>query len=220
MSGSTVPPKVPAALLREIELAAAVARERLLEVHVQYLLEFVERARAEVPPPRVLSIYCRLHRLAPSDGMLLTHRLLVVLGERADPSTADIQTQADAEPTEAPWNSPTSMLARMRRRLRGRVNPELRRWVEVHTGRTEVALLEVHVEHAVRFIDILQAHTSYAAAVEMYANQVSVPDAQVETVYFMALDRLERRNRVEEEKAAEATQLPAERTLRIVENQG
>jgi hypothetical protein len=218
MSGSIVPPKVPAVVSREIELAAAVARERLVEIHLQYLLEFVERARADVPPPRALSIYCRLHRLSPGDAMLLTHRLLVVLGERADPSTADIRNQLD-EPLEAPWNSPTSMLARMRRRLRGRVNPELRRWVEVHTGRTQIALLEVHVEHAVRFIDILQSHRSYAAAVEMYATQVNLPAAQVETVYFMALDRLEKRARSEEAKVGTASPTPAERTLRIVEGQ-
>lgn len=222
MSGASPPPRAPESVRRQLDLAAAVARERVLDAHLRLLLELVERAREEVPPPRALEIYVRLHRIAPGDALILSHRLLVALGRRIGQERLDIAPPADGK--EPPWDSPSSLLGRLRKRLRGRVNPELRRWVELHTGRAEIALLEVHVENALRVIEILEPMDSYAAAVELYAGLLHVPPPQVETLYFLVLDRLSRPARRPEkgEPATPHEKRPVSRTrpLRIIENSG
>jgi hypothetical protein len=191
MSGpSRPPPSEP--LGREIDLALAMSRERLIETHLRFVLEFVDRARGEVAPPRALGIYTRLHHLPPSDGLLLAHRLMVELGRRGDVAPADIQPPDSIVLDTEPWDPPATVFGRVLRRLRGRVNPGLREWVEVHTGRAEAALLEVHVENAIRIIGIVAGERTYAEAVELYAGMVGVHPARVETLYLLTLDRLGR----------------------------
>src|SRR5690606_40239800 len=53
-----------------------------------------------------------------------------------------------------------SVFRHLRRRLRGRHNHELRRWVELHAARTELALLDVHADGAARFIEIVKPERS------------------------------------------------------------
>jgi len=191
MSGpSRPPPSEP--LGREIDLALAMSRERLIEIHLRFLLEFVDRARGEVAPPRALGIYTRLHHLAPSDGLLLAHRMMVQLGRRGEVSPADIQPSESISKDAESWDPPSTVFGRLLRRLRGRVNPGLREWVELHTGRSEAALLEAHVENAIQLIGIVAGERTYAEAVELYAGMVGVHPARVETLYLLTLDRLGR----------------------------
>jgi hypothetical protein len=220
MAGNSRPPDVPDSLSREIDLAAALAREQVLETHLRFLIEFVERARGDIPPPRVLSIYQRLHHLAPSDGLLLAHRLMVVIGQRESEEPADIQPPMDADREQVPWNGPGTLFRRISRRLRGRVNPGLRDWVELHTGRAEIAVLEVHVENAARFIEILGPDTPYAASIELYANLMHIPVSRVETLYLLALDRVARARAATPDATAAPQPADSVVALRVMENRG
>src|SRR5690606_36789798 len=75
-------------------------------------------------------------------------------------------------------------------RLRGRVNEELRRWIELAAARTEVALMAVHVENAMAFVDILEKEMSLTEAVELYLEALNVRDAIAEVVYCQTLAKL------------------------------
>ena len=83
-----------------------------------------------------------------------------------------------------------SILSAFRSRLRGRVNEELRHWVEYQAARTEVALLETHVQNALHFVDILKSETAPNEAVEIYLDALEVRDSIAEVVYYIALARV------------------------------
>lgn len=176
-------------LRRRLEVAAEVTRAKLLDVHFAHVLELIERARADnLPAGRALEIYARLHHLRDEDAEQLAKRVLAHVGGRAirlaalgrgDEKLGDVFEDDGA----------LSFFRQLRRRLRGRQNHELRRWVELHAARTELALLDVHVDGAVRFIELLKEERSLSDAVRLYARVMQVRDSIVEALYLLALDR-------------------------------
>ena len=174
---------------RRLEVAAEVARAKLLDVHFAHVLELIRRARSDdIPAGRALEIYARLHRLEPEDGDELAKRVLARVGGRAirlaavgrgDERLGDVFEDDDA----------LSVFRQLRRRLRGRKNHELRRWIELHSARTELALLDVHADAAARFIEILKPEKSLGDAVSLYARVMRVRDSIAEALYLLALER-------------------------------
>ena len=210
---------------KQIELAAALARERVLDTHVAHVLELLERGRGEVSPPRLIEIYLRLHPLPQDDSRIVTHRVLVALGHQTLSGDAERADENQPAQPEAPWEDPLSLPGRLRKRLRGRTNKELRRWVELQTGRAEVALLDVHIENVLRFVEILKPEESYAGVVTRYVEMLRVSEPWSEVLYFFALARLSPSSAVsiEEASLSEATQptvFPGENKLRLIEGTG
>lgn len=172
---------IPAAIRPRLQMAGALARERLLDVHFRYAIELIDHASDDVEPARALSIYKRLHGLQGIDASALSHKVFVALGRRAP------QGSTESSSEETTLENPRSILSVIRRRLRGRVNTELREWVEYHTGRAETELLWVHVENALQYVDLLDSVLSPAEAVTLYADELNVPASRTETIYYLAL---------------------------------
>lgn len=170
---------------RELEVAAAVAREEAVQFHVTSALEFIQLGAERVTPERMLDIYLRLHGLTGAHGELLAYRVLAALGERA-PAEARRFVRGEPQPPA----DPRSFLASIRKRLRGRVNHELRRWIELATGATQAGLLALHVRHAIRFARELADTHSVAQASALYASMAGVPAALEDSLYILLLDRL------------------------------
>lgn len=175
-------------LRRRLEVAAEVTRAKLLDVHFAHVLELIHHARADMPAGRALEIYARLHHLRDEDGEQLAKRVLARVGGRAmrlaamgraDEKLGDVFEDDDA----------LSVFRQLRRRLRGRHNHELRRWIELHAARTELALLDVHADGAARFIEIVKPEGSLGDPVSLYARVMQVRDSIVEALYLLALDR-------------------------------
>ncbi len=180
--------KITPRLRSELEIAAAIAREHLLEAHVTHLLELIHTVGGQVSPSRAIEIYVRLHSVEPETARIIRGKTLATLGERREAAGA-IQLDTPHAKGEG-WDSPRSILSQIRTRLRGRVNLELRQKVELHTGRTQVAFLHVHVNNALRFVKILTPGTSIARAVELYTELIGTRKSVAEIVYFLTLDRL------------------------------
>jgi hypothetical protein len=174
---------VPAALRPQLQMSGALARERLLEIHFRYLMELVDHAQPVVDPSRALSIYIRLHGLRNEDANALFHKLFVALGRRSKrkPFVGGVVEDGGG------WESPQSVLGLIRRRLRGRVNTELREWVEYHTGRAETELLWAHVENALEFGELLKPVLGMGDVVTLYASELAIPPGRTETIYYLAL---------------------------------
>src|SRR5690606_29131679 len=68
-------------LRRRIDLAIAVAQERLLSTHVEHALELIELVGDQVPFDDALDIYTRLLRLTEDEARIITTRALAYLGE-------------------------------------------------------------------------------------------------------------------------------------------
>lgn len=178
--------KVSAERRRELQVAAAVAREALLQTHVARGLELIGLAGNKISVIRMLDIYARVNMLSTVDAELVTTRLLAALGNGPQNREKPL-VYVEGEDSV---NGDRRFLGGVRDRLRGRIFNDLRRWVELHTGTTQVALLDMHVQHALRFVDLLKDTHTIAAALQAYADLVTVPKSLTDTLYIMVLDRL------------------------------
>lgn len=176
---------LPVVLRRQLDLTTAVARKRLREVHFQQAMELIEHVDGDMEPRRTLDMYARLHKLPAAEAANLNQEVFVALGRRTLPK----HVAAGVEPQEIRWEDPESTLRQIRRRLRGRVNTELREWVEYHTGRTESALFWAHIENAHEFVDLLERNRSVSDAVTLYADQIGLSPSWTEIIYFIVLDQ-------------------------------
>jgi hypothetical protein len=211
---------------RRVELAVAVAQERLLATHVDHVLRLIRLVGDQVPFESALNIYTRLLRLSEDESRSITTRALAIIGERATETEAwpELVTQAEAE--QAQERGSRSFVRQIRQRLRGRVNDDLRRWVEMAAARTEVAILGTHVENALSFVELLEKEMPLTEALELYLEALDVRDAVAEVAYYMALAKLADEFLPDKTPAAAAEAVPAgaapaePRHLRVVEKEG
>lgn len=181
------------AVRSRLEMASAVARERLLETHVKQALELVELAEGRVAAARAIDIYGRVHRLSVETNELVRTRALASLGQteaRTGRPTPLPEEQLDPDPEASPDQPWIATL--LGERFRPRVHLELRRWIELHTGRAEVRILQTHVENALRFCEILDEDMSYIEAIGIYIESLNVSTASAETIMYFTLDFLSR----------------------------
>jgi hypothetical protein len=180
--------KLNAAKRRELEVAAAVAREAVLQLHVARAVKMIDMAGDKVSALRMVNIYLRLQSLAGPEGAIVANRVLALLGQRGHKgpiTTLYVEGEMDVQSEE-----PRSVFRIVRDRLRGRVHLDLRRWVELHSGSTQVALLDIHVRHALRFVKELADTHSISEAVELYSELTGVAAAVEDALYVFVLDRL------------------------------
>lgn len=161
-------------LAGKLRMAAAVAGEQILEEHVRSAVELVEEGAGRAPVERLLSAYARLHFLSDADARKLRERVLATLGRERVQSIGDL-------------DGPRSLVARTRQRVRGRVNPELRDWVERHTARVELTVVDIHVDHALGFLRILGEEVSVQDGIDRYVDMMGIRAAIAEIVRLKVL---------------------------------
>ncbi len=178
--------KLAAPVRRALDVAAAIATEELQAAHVSQALELIDLADGRVPAARVTDIYLRLHGLEDPHASVIRTRVLAELGQRARNATEEPLLPEDEDTPEAP-RGPFKVL---RERFRGRVHLDLRRWMELHTGRSEVLLLDIHVRNALIFVQTLQPDISIHDAVAIYREKVGVREQLGEVLYWYVLSRM------------------------------
>jgi len=181
--------KLNAAKRRELEVAAAIAREAVMQFHVTSAIRFIELADERVSAVRMLEIYLRLHRIVDAPAELLAYRVLAALGQRSSRNGVAPNYFVEGE-VEDDFENTRSLFRVVRNRLRGRVHHDLRRMVEIATGSTQIALIELHVRHAMKFVQELAATHSIAEAAMLYTEMAGVPVSYKDTLYLFLLDRL------------------------------
>lgn len=182
--------KFTPAVLRALELAAAVASEEIIAAHVAYVLELIELAGDRSPPQRVMEIYLRLHGLTDRLGVVVHNRVLAELGHRERLSPRPPEQDPPPAPPDPPEQEARGRFGFLRGRFRGRVQTELRRWIELHTGRSEVRLLDIHVRNAIVFVAALPPEVPTREAVALYGDRVGVRPEVGEMLYWLVLNRL------------------------------
>lgn len=180
-------------LRRRVELAVAVAQERLLGTHVNHALGLIQLVGDQVPFENALNIYTRMLRLSDDEARVITTRALAILGERAAETEEWPEFASDTPREEKPTNGETArrkFMNTFRSRLKGRVNEDLRRFVELSAARTEIAILDTHVDNAMNFVELLNGELSFNDAVELYLEALEVRESVAEVAYYMALTRI------------------------------
>lgn len=221
--------KLSEPLRRRVDLAVAVAQERLLGTHVTYALDLITLVEGRVPFDDALDIYARMARLSAEEAGIVSTRALATLG-RETGSRPERSEQADGAADEEEGGddeSAGSFLAQLRQRLRGRINEELRFMIELEGARAEEALLYTHVENALSFVDLLDEEMTAPESVDLYIDALEVRDSSAEVVYHLTLARLAERVLPEGHRARKRSPAvhggdaaPGERRLHLVEGDG
>lgn len=175
-----------AAQRRELQIAAAVAREKAMQFHVSSALRLIALAADRVSPLRMLEIHVRLHWVVGAEAELLANRVMAALGENAPAEAAKLFVAGQIEPeadTASIWRA-------VRSRLRGRVHHDLRRWIELAVGAAQAGLVHIHVQHAVRFAQELAETHTVAEAGALYIEMVGMPAPLQQAFHLTLLNRL------------------------------
>ncbi|NIP81857.1 MAG: hypothetical protein GWM90_22605 [Gemmatimonadetes bacterium] len=167
-------PKIPPDVAGKLRMAAAVAAEQVLDEHVRSAIEMVEEGGDRAPVERLLRAYARLHYLTDSEARKLRERVLAALGRGRQSVVAEL-------------DGPRSPVRRIRSRLKGRVNPELRRWVDRHTARVELTVVDIHVENALGFLRLLESRADVQRGVALYAEIMRLRPTVTELVRLKVL---------------------------------
>jgi hypothetical protein len=179
---------------KRVELAIAVSQEKLLAVHVDHALDLIDLVDQQVSFTDALEIYTRVLRLDEEVSRNISTRALAILGKKVEEVgiPPEMETESATEPTDANGDTESgrSFFGTFRQRIRGRVNEDLRRRIELVAARTEVALLNTHVDNALHFIDFLDSQMDERQAIELYLDALDVRDAIAEVVYYFTLARI------------------------------
>lgn len=187
MARSSTLRSLSADMRRELEVAAAIAREAVTQLHIDRAIELMRLGDGRVATLRMLEIYIRLHALTGATGQVVANRVMATLGRHGVRGVNAIGFEATSQ---EPGMDDSSLFQVLRSRLRGRVNDELRRTVELHTGAAQAALLDLHVCHAREFAATLNATHSVEAACTVYREFVEVPTSLASVLYILVLDRV------------------------------
>lgn len=175
---------------KRVELAVAVGQEKLLAAHVDHALDLIALVDDQVSFTDALEIYARLLRLDEDEAQNVSTRALAVLGEKAGEDASWPEPRSQPDPAVEGEESGRSIFGNLRSRLRGRVNEDLRRKIELIAARTEVALIRTHVDNALHFASILKEELENREAVELYLDALDVRDSVAEVTYYLALSRI------------------------------
>lgn len=208
---------LPDAVRRRIELAVAVARERLLATHVDHALAMIDLASERMSYVQSAEIYTRVLGLGEDEARTVSTRALATLGEKAAAEDWP-EPQPIPEPDERRGRRRT-LLDLVRHRLRGRVDDALRQGVEFAAARAEVALLGAHVDNALEFLEILEKEMDPDDAVELYLDALDVRDGIAEVVYYKALAVLADRHLPHPAPGVEEGS-DSDRRLRVIDRDG
>jgi hypothetical protein len=168
----------------------ASARERLADAHLVHSLDFIQRTSGEIEAPRALEVYCRLHRMDEQDTRVLKNRVLASFGQGTTADSISPHTFV-AVGGDVEWDVTASLVYRLRRRLGGRRNPRLRRWVELHTGHVEGRLLRVHVENVQRLLEVTgTSDGAIADTIHIYMRSLRMRDSLFEAIDIAVCERL------------------------------
>jgi hypothetical protein len=182
------------ALQRQVDLTTAVCQERLLSTHVRHVLALVDLVSDRLAFDDALDIYVRILRLTPEQARNIGSRALAELGRRDGVSERALggAPLPEAEHEEEPHDPKVhgrseALFSRLRRRVRGRVQDELRTRINLAAARTEDALLETHVENALIFVKALGEELAAPDAVELYLETLLLPEGVADVIYNRAL---------------------------------
>lgn len=186
---------------RQIDLATAVAQEKLLATHVRHVLALVSLVQGEVPFDNALDIYSRILRLNPEQARNVGSRAFAELGRRGevagDGAHAPALLEDDPADREDARRGPDEgggrfdmVFSRVRRRIRGRVETDLRQRINLAAARAEDDLFEKHVANALEFARAISSEVPLHEAVDLYLEIMSVPDGVSDVIFNRALSRV------------------------------
>jgi hypothetical protein len=188
------------ALQRQVDLTTAVCQERLLATHVRHVLALVDLVADELPFDNALDIYARILRLNPEQARNVGSRAFATLGRRSGVNEEaggfallddDLHDDGGAEPASGGDSDGggrfDAVFSRVRRRIKGRVQEDLRNRINLAAARAEDHVFTTHVENALIFAKALADEMPVHEAVDLYLDIMSIPDGVSDVIFNRAL---------------------------------
>ncbi|MBB6070182.1 hypothetical protein HKM21_27890 [Longimicrobium terrae] len=189
--------KISRAMQRQVDLTTAVCQERLLSTHVRHVLALVDLVHDELPFDSALDIYARILRLTPEQARNVGSRALAAIGRRtglteAEELNLDLSDDESDLPDETRAQGDDSgrfdaVFSRVRRRIKGRVQDDLRQRINLASARAEDALFETHVQNALVFGKALAEEVPLHEAVDLYLDVMTIPEGVSDVIFNRAL---------------------------------
>ncbi|MBB4635787.1 hypothetical protein FHS01_001799 [Longimicrobium terrae] len=180
-----------------MDLTTAVCQERLLSTHVRHVLALVDLVHDELPFDSALDIYARILRLTPEQARNVGSRALAAIGRRtglteAEELNLDLSDDESDLPDETRAQGDDSgrfdaVFSRVRRRIKGRVQDDLRQRINLASARAEDALFETHVQNALVFGKALAEEVPLHEAVDLYLDVMTIPEGVSDVIFNRAL---------------------------------
>lgn len=189
--------KISRAMQRQVDLTTAVCQERLLSTHVRHVLALVDLVHEQLPFDSALDIYARILRLTPEQARNVGSRALAAIGRRTGLTEAEelnLDLSDDESDLEDAQARPAgdegrfdAVFSRVRRRIRGRVQDDLRQRINLAAARAEDSLFETHVQNALVFGKALSEEVPLHEAVDLYLEVMTIPEGVSDVVFNKAL---------------------------------
>lgn len=179
--------RLPADVRRRLELAEAKAREALAETHGGQALELVAILAPRMPFDEAIDRYVEIMGLTGDAEEIVRTRALSLL---SDPQTGSELARERHRGWGFDWRyaTPLGALRFIRRQLRRNAEEDL--WMELFAARADEALIRTHFKHALAYVETLDELVPPPQSVQLYLEDVEVPQRISPSVYQRVLARL------------------------------
>lgn len=178
---------VPQEIQRRLDRAEALAREDLVETHARLARQLVTVLAPRMPFDEAISRYIEIMGLDGEDAEAVGTHAVNLLDD------ADVRDDLAREGHRGwgfDWRYATPLGAlRYIRRQRKRSGEE-QLWMELAAARSEEAVADMHMRHALGFVDILGDVADPSRAVSLYADRLDLPDDRARIVYQRVMAKL------------------------------
>ena len=178
--------RMPPELDRKLERAEALAREALIDVHANLALDLVSILAPRMPFDDAIERYLETMDLDGEEKETIGTRAVALMAE------PEVQEDLQREVRGWGWNwryaTPLGMLRYIRRQQKRSDEEEL--WLELAAARAEEALVEAHIGHAMRFVEVMGDHADPTRAVALYVERLELPEFRGRMVYQRVMARL------------------------------
>ncbi len=178
---------VPQEIQRRLDRAEALAREDLVETHARLARDLVTVLAPRMPFDEAISRYIEIMGLDGEDAESVGTHAVNLLD---DTDVRDDLAREGHRGWGFDWRYATPLGAlRYIRRQRKRSGEE-QLWMELAAARSEEAVADMHMRHALGFVDILGDEADPSRAVSLYADRLDLPDIRARIVYQRVMAKL------------------------------
>ena len=172
---------------RRLDRAEALAREELVETHAALARDLVTVLAPRMPFDEAISRYIEIMDLEGDDGEVVGTRAVALLDD------ADVQDDMAREGHRGwgfDWRyaTPLGALRYIRRQRKRTAEEQL--WMELVAARSEEAVANMHMRHALTFVELLGDEADPSRAVSLYVDRLDLPDIRARVVYQRVMARL------------------------------
>jgi hypothetical protein len=172
---------------RRLDRAEAAAREDLVETHARLARDLVTVLAPRMAFDEAIDRYIEIMDLEGDDAEIVGTRAVALLDD------TDVQDDMAREGHRGwgfDWRYATPLGAlRYIRRQRKRSGEE-QLWMELAAARSEEAIADMHMSHALTFVELLENEADPSRAVSLYADRLDLPEARARVVYQRVMARL------------------------------